>query len=60
VTLDAREQASLAEITLSWLTRQGDGVNRIDLQGETAGRGLWDRVRRLLAEDPRAGRVVVR
>jgi len=58
--LKAREQAALAEITLSWLVRHGDRVNRIDLRGERPGRPLWDRVRRLLAEDPRVGRVVVR
>jgi len=58
-TLEVREQASLVEITLSWLTRHGDRVNRIDLRGERAGRSLWNRVRRLLAEDPRGGRVLI-
>jgi hypothetical protein len=59
LTLDTAEQAVLAEIALSWFTRQGDGVSRIDLRGETPGRVLWDRLRRLLVEDPRGGRVVV-
>lgn len=53
------EASALAEIALSWLAAHGDRVSRIDLAGETGGRDLAGRVRRLLGEDPAAGRIQV-
>lgn len=58
-TLLPEEEVALAEITLSWLVEHGDWVNRIDLAGETGGRDLARRIRRLLAEDPAGGRIEV-
>jgi hypothetical protein len=50
----------LAEITLSWLARNGEQVTRIDLRREGRGRPLRERLRRLLAEDPGHERVELR
>jgi hypothetical protein len=58
--LTAETAAALAEITLSWLAQHGDRVTRIDLLREGRGRPLRDRIRRLLAENPRGERVEVR
>jgi len=57
--LPPAEAAALAELTLSWLARRGDAVTRLDLGRETAGRELMARLRALLGEDPRDGRVAL-
>jgi hypothetical protein len=53
------EERALSEITLSWMVDHADRVSRIDLAGETGGRALAARIRRLLGEDPSAGRVEI-
>jgi hypothetical protein len=58
--LSVEEAGERAEIALAWLARRGDGVSRIDLPPTVSRADLRRRARRLLGEDPRAGRVQMR
>jgi len=50
----------LAEITLSWLVRNGEPVTQIDLTREAASTDLRERVLHWITQDPLGSRVEVR